>query len=131
MRHTITNLGVTLQLSKHTYVSQLPTTGQEFTLTYSSIKKLALPVNVENRPRTNHRHCIHFQCQSNQTFASMLISLGQCWQPVASTNTFYESRMLSQNTLSSHQWRTKKQKLWQKPFFLNGFVNSASSANSH
>jgi hypothetical protein len=34
--------------------------------------------------------------------------------------------MHSPNTLSSRPLRTKKRKLWRKPFFPNGFVNSAS-----
>ncbi len=126
MRHTITNLGDTQLLSKHTYALQPPTTGKEYTQTYSSIQKHVSPVNVVRDLLTNHLHCTHFQHQNSQTSASTPTFLDQCWQPDASTNTFYASWMLSLNTQSSHLWRTKKRKLWLKPFFPNGFVNSAS-----
>ena len=126
VKPTITNLEAILQLWKLTFDSHLRITGQESILTFSSIQKPASLANAANLPRTNHRHCIHYQCRTNLTFGYMLISLGPCWQPVASTNTSCASRTLSQNTPSSLQWKIKKQKLWLRPFFLNGFVNSAS-----
>jgi hypothetical protein len=50
----------------------------------------------------------------------------QCSLPDRSTNTSSASQTPSPNMGWSRLWRTKKLRLWQKPFFQNGFVNSAS-----
>ena len=55
-----------------------------------------------------------------QTFSA------RCSQQDINTNTSSASRTLSPNTRWSQLWKTKRLKPWLKPFFHNGFVNSAS-----
>ena len=83
-------------------------------------------VNKENLPQTSHHCCNRCQRPTNPTSASTRTSLAPCWLPDISTNTFCASQMPSRNTHLSQRLKTRKRKLWPRPFFPNGFVNSAS-----
>jgi hypothetical protein len=56
----------------------------------------------------------------------MLTFLVQCSPPNVNTTRFFASPTLSRSMPWSRPWRTKKPKLWQRPFFRNGFVNLTS-----
>ncbi len=93
--------------------------------TSSSTQKHDSDASRERNLWTNLRHYIHYQIRNARTSGSMLIFSAQCWQLVASTNKSCASRTHLSNTCSSRQSRTRRQKLWQRPFSMNNFANSA------
>ncbi len=68
----------------------------------------------------------HNQHRTSLTGGFIQNVLDQCWQPDPSINTTSAIQMHLQNTCLSQPSKTKKRKLWLRPFSLNSFVNLAS-----
>jgi hypothetical protein len=96
---------------------RLPILRQKSTQMYSTTLKHVFSANKGNLPPTSHLFCNLYQFQTGPTSRFTLTCLAPCSQPDVSTNTSSASRMPSPNTRWSRQWRTRKLKLWQKPFF--------------
>ncbi len=88
--------------------------------------KSCLRCQQRKKQRINLHYCNLFQPQTNPPSGYTQIFSAQCSQPNVSTNTFCASQMPLPNMHWSQPWKKKKRRQWQKPFFQNGFVNSAS-----
>ncbi len=82
-------------------------------------------VNNGKNLRTSHLHYNHFQIWNGRMSGFTLTCSVPCWQRVASTNTPCTSLTHSQSMRSSGV-RTRRPRLWRRPFSTNGFVNLAS-----
>ena len=125
-RHITTNLEDTMLRLKHISEFHHHIFGRKFIQTSSITQKRASAANRENLQQTNHLCSNHFQFRTGQTSGYTLTFSVRCLLLDGSTNTSSASQTHSQNTPWSRLWRTNKLKLWLKPFFQNGFVNSAS-----
>ncbi len=125
-KRTITNSGATMWCSKLTFSFHHLSTGQESTRTFSNTQKPVSDANNAKNQLTNQLLFILCQCRTNQIYKYMQISLDQCLQLDASTNTSSASQTHSRNRPLSWLSKTRKQRQWPRPFFKNGFVNSAS-----
>ncbi len=84
-----------------------PSTSPDFSKMSKNMSKPASLVSNESNPIWSQRHCNNCQFRNNQTGGSTLTYSGLCWQPTATKNTSYASRMLSPNMLLSHPSRIR------------------------
>jgi hypothetical protein len=126
-KHTTINLEATIQLLKLISSKNPLTTGHRSTLTSSNTPKRVSDANNVSLQWTNLCLFICFPHRTNQICASLQTFLDQCWLQAVSINAFSALLMMpSPNTHLLRLLKIRMQKLWLKPFFLNGFANLAS-----
>ncbi len=119
-----------MQHLKRTFGSPLLIFGQKYTVMSPITQKHVCAANKEKILQTSLPYFSLCQHRTNPMSESMLTFLDLCLLLDVNTSASFASPTLSQSTCWSRRWRTRKPKLWQRPF-LEWFCKFGIPAQIH